>query len=110
MRLSTILRAAAVAALLAAAPAAAQDGAAPASAPAADAPSAASASPPAYDAAAAATQAPAVTGLPPRPQTMRPYWHVFVAYALVWLLLFGYVVALGRRFGRLEAEVQAARA
>ena len=43
-------------------------------------------------------------GTPPR--TLRAYWHVFIAFAIAWALLFGYVVMLGRRFGALEREVQ----
>jgi CcmD family protein len=37
---------------------------------------------------------------------MRGYWHLFIAFAVTWLLLFGYVVVLGRRFGRLERELE----
>jgi CcmD family protein len=51
----------------------------------------------------------AQTGLPSveaPPRTLRAYWHVFVAFALAWGLLFGYAVALGRRFGALEREVR----
>jgi CcmD family protein len=44
-------------------------------------------------------------GQPPR--TMRAYWHVFIAFAVTWLLLFGYVISLGRRWARLEHEVLA---
>lgn len=43
-----------------------------------------------------------------RPQaerTLRPYWHVFVAFALAWALLFGYAISLGRRFARLERDL-----
>lgn len=43
---------------------------------------------------------------PAPPRTLRAYWHVFVAFALVWLLLFGYALLLGRRFGRLEREIR----
>ena len=43
---------------------------------------------------------------PPPPRTMRAYWHVFIAFAIAWALLFGYVVALGRRFGSLEREIK----
>jgi CcmD family protein len=52
----------------------------------------------------------ATAGLPPRdapPRTLRAFTHVFVALALTWLLLFGYVLSLGRRFARLDAEVLA---
>jgi CcmD family protein len=38
-------------------------------------------------------------------RTMRGYWHLFIAFAVTWLVLFGYVISLGRRFGRLEAEL-----
>jgi CcmD family protein len=37
---------------------------------------------------------------------MRAYWHVFIAFAATWLLLFGYALSVGRRFGRLESELQ----
>lgn len=105
MRPLTLLRAAAVAALLSLSPlpAAAQEGAAPVSAPAVDAPaSPATGAPAAYDAAAQPS------GLPARPQTLRPYWHVFIAFTLAWLLLFGYVVTLARKLGRIERDLQAA--
>lgn len=48
-------------------------------------------------------------GLPQRaapPRTLRAYWHVFIAFAIVWALLFGYALSVGRRFGRLEDEVR----
>lgn len=48
-------------------------------------------------------------GLPERaapPRTLRAHWHVFGAFAIVWLLLFGYALSVGRRFGRLEDEVR----
>jgi len=41
----------------------------------------------------------------PAERTLRPYWHLFVAFALAWALLFGYALSLGRRFGRLEREL-----
>ena len=36
------------------------------------------------------------------PRTLRAYWHVFIAFAVTWLLLFGYVLWLGRRVSRLD--------
>lgn len=45
----------------------------------------------------------------PPPRTMRAYWHVFIAFAVTWLLLFGYALSLGRRWARLEREVIAMR-
>lgn len=39
-------------------------------------------------------------------QNLRPYWHVFIAYILVWLILFGWVVSIARRLGRIERGLQ----
>ncbi len=39
------------------------------------------------------------------PRTLRAYWHVFIAFALTWVLLFGYAISVGRRLGGLEREV-----
>ncbi|MDP9347602.1 MAG: CcmD family protein [Gemmatimonadota bacterium] len=61
-------------------------------------------------AAAAVTEVAAQPGgLPQRaapPRTLRDHWHVFVAFALAWVLLFGYVVSLGRRFARVERDLR----
>lgn len=35
-------------------------------------------------------------------QSLRPYWYVFIAYALAWLLLMGWLLSIGRRIRRLE--------
>lgn len=38
-----------------------------------------------------------------------PLWaeaHVYVAFSVAWLLLFGYAVWVGRRFARVEREVE----
>src|SRR4051812_17300902 len=56
---------------------------------------------------AAATAAPSPTsnGLPTEPappRTLRAYKHVWIAFTLAWLLLFGYVVSVGRRFSKVE--------
>lgn len=40
------------------------------------------------------------------PRTLRDYWHLFIAFALAWALLFGYALSLGRRFRSLETAVQ----
>ncbi len=40
----------------------------------------------------------------PAPQ-MRQFWHVFIAYAIAWGLVFGWAVAIFRRLGRLEAQL-----
>ncbi|HEV2131816.1 MAG TPA: CcmD family protein, partial [Longimicrobiaceae bacterium] len=44
-------------------------------------------------------------GAPAR--TLRAYWHVFIAFALVWALLFGYALSVGWRLGGLEREIAA---
>ncbi len=56
--------------------------------------------------AAPATQG--ATGLPRSgvDRTMRGYWHLFIAFAITWLLLFGYAISLGRRFGALERKLE----
>ncbi|MBW3573121.1 MAG: CcmD family protein [Gemmatimonadetes bacterium] len=41
------------------------------------------------------------------PRTLRAYTHVFVAFAVAWVLLFGYVVFLARKFRRVEEQVDA---
>jgi CcmD family protein len=51
----------------------------------------------------------AAAGLPQRAaaeRTMRGYWHLFIAFAVTWLLLFGYALSLGRRFGTLERQME----
>ena len=35
-------------------------------------------------------------------QSLRPYWLVFVAYALAWLLLLGWMFSIARRMRGLE--------
>ena len=35
-------------------------------------------------------------------QSLRPYWYVFIAYALAWLLLLGWMFSIGRRMRGLE--------
>lgn len=38
-------------------------------------------------------------------RTLRAHWHVYIAFAVVWALLFGYLLSLGRRFRRVEDEM-----
>lgn len=62
--------------------------------------------------AAPAPSTAASSGLPAQsgpPRTLRAYWHVFIAFTLAWLLLFGYALSLGRRFGKVERELDAMR-
>jgi CcmD family protein len=44
---------------------------------------------------------------PTAPRTLRAYWHVFIAFAITWLLLFGYALSLGRRLGKMEERMAA---
>ena len=62
--------------------------------------------------AATTTYQPAPAGagsaLPAReapPRSLRAYWHVFIAFAIAWGLLFGYVVMIARRSRRLEEQL-----
>ena len=38
-------------------------------------------------------------------QTLRPYRFMFAAYALAWLLVFGWVVSVGWRLARLDRSL-----
>jgi CcmD family protein len=38
-------------------------------------------------------------------QNLRSYWHVFVAYALAWLLIFGWIFSVARRLTRIERRL-----
>lgn len=61
----------------------------------------------------AAPAAQSASPLPVReqaPRTLRAHWHVFTAFAVAWVLLFGYAIALGRRFARIERMLDAVRA
>jgi len=78
--------------------------------PAACAPPVAAQAPAPTQAAAPAADGAAQTGTLPRytpPRTLRAYAHVFVAFAVAWVLLFGYVVFLSRKFRRVEEQVEA---
>jgi len=42
-----------------------------------------------------------------REQTLgRPYWHVFLAYAITLILVLGWVVSIARRLRRVEDRLQ----
>ena len=59
--------------------------------------------------AAAVAESSSGSGLPVRagpPRTLRAYWHVFAAFAIAWILLFGYALSLGRRFANVERELR----
>ncbi len=35
----------------------------------------------------------------------RAYWHVFIAYAIGWVLVFGWLIAMARRLRRVEERL-----
>ncbi len=35
----------------------------------------------------------------------RPYWHVFTAYTILWLLVLGWVISIVRRLRRVEERL-----
>jgi CcmD family protein len=89
-------------------PAIAQDPNTPVSSDAAAAPAAVPVTPGAAESPPyAGTQAYPLAERSQPPRTLRAYWHVFIAFAVTWLLLFGYAISLGRRWARLEREVLA---
>jgi CcmD family protein len=59
-----------------------------------------------------AADTPPATGIPARytpPRTLRAYWHLFIAFAVTWVLIFGYTVLIGRRLARIERELDELR-
>jgi len=36
---------------------------------------------------------------------MRHFWHVFIAYALAWVILFGWVLSILKRLRRVEEKL-----
>lgn len=38
-------------------------------------------------------------------QSLRPYWHVFIAYAIVILLVAGWAGSIARRLGEVERKL-----
>lgn len=38
-------------------------------------------------------------------QTLRPYWHVFIAYAIAIVLVLGWVISIGRRLRDVEERL-----
>jgi hypothetical protein len=56
----------------------------------------------------AAVWAQEIEGLPASTmgaQSLRPYWHVFIAYSLAILLVLGWVVSIGRRLKNVEKRL-----
>ena len=38
-------------------------------------------------------------------QNLRPYWHVFIAYAIAILVVLGWVISIGRRLRDVEERL-----
>lgn len=46
-------------------------------------------------------------GSPLASQTLgRGYWHVFIAYAVAWLLVLGWAISIARRLSKIEREIE----
>ncbi|MEJ2205944.1 MAG: CcmD family protein [Gemmatimonadota bacterium] len=58
-------------------------------------------------AAPAVAQEAALPGSDAAGQSLRPYAFVFVAYAILWVFVFGWLVAVARRLARLERRLNA---
>lgn len=39
-------------------------------------------------------------------QTLRGYTHMFIAYAIAWVLIFGWIISIARRLGRIEKALK----
>jgi len=39
-------------------------------------------------------------------QNLRGYTHMFIAYAIAWILVIGWVVSIARRLGRVEKALK----
>jgi CcmD family protein len=39
------------------------------------------------------------------PPSLRPYWHVFIAYLILWILVAGWVISIAKRLGRIEKQI-----
>lgn len=35
----------------------------------------------------------------------RGYWHMFIAYAIAWILVFGWAISIGRRLSNVERKL-----
>lgn len=50
---------------------------------------------------AAAAQSAALQPVP----EMEDFWHIFIAYAIAWILLFGWLISIVRRIRRVEERL-----
>lgn len=39
-------------------------------------------------------------------QNLRGYTHMFIAYAIAWLVVVGWIISIARRLGRVEKELK----
>jgi CcmD family protein len=39
-------------------------------------------------------------------QNLRGYTHMFIAYAIAWAMVFGWVISIARRLGRVERALE----
>lgn len=49
-----------------------------------------------------------ISGLPPSTmgeQSLRPYWNVFIAYAIAIVMVLGWVISIGRRLKNVEEKL-----
>lgn len=58
----------------------------------------------AFAAGAAAAQEMPGTGL--GSQSLRPYWHVFIAYSIAIVMVLGWVISIGRRLKDVEERLR----
>ena len=56
-------------------------------------------------AAVAAQGTPELPGERLAQQSLRAYWHVFIAYAIVIAMVLGWVISIARRLSRIEAQL-----
>lgn len=57
-------------------------------------------------AAPAWAQDPALPAAGMAQQSLRPYWHVFIAYAIAIVLVLGWVVSISRRLREVEERLR----
>ena len=39
-------------------------------------------------------------------QSLRGYYHVFIAYFIAWAIIFGWIVSIARRLGRVQKALE----
>lgn len=55
--------------------------------------------------AVSAQEASSLPGTTVGAQSLKPYWHVFIAYTIVIVLVFGWVISIGRRLRGVEKRL-----